>query len=68
MRIPASVQARISRILQRFNDDATPELRDFISGVVSDETADAIDDGARYDPQAHADRPDFVKEHLDGWQ
>lgn len=62
------MQARINRILQRFSDEQTPELRDYLSDVIPDAQNGIIDDGARYDPHAFADKPDFVKEHLTGWK
>lgn len=58
-------QARIERILKRFQREDAPDLIQYISGV--NETPSAvINDGAVYDPQERK-TPEWVQRDLTGW-
>lgn len=64
---PASVRARIERILKPFRRDDIPDYLQFVSGV-NEVNSGAIDDGSeQYGDIQHDKRPDFVKETLRGW-
>lgn len=59
-------QARIDRILKRFQREDAPELINYVSGVTAPPAA-SVDDGAQYDPQERT-TPDWAQDGLRGWR